>query len=379
MRIGIDARLYGPKTGIGRYTQQLIAQLEKIDNQNEYVIFLRADDWRLYQPSTSNFSKQPVKPRYYSLAEQIAMPFYIKRARVELMHFTHFTVPLLYRQPFVVTIHDLILLDFPSARATKLSPWLYKLKCHGYLKTLRHAVNSACQIITVSEFTKNRLQTKLSVSDKKITVTYEAASNEMIDVNPPQPVKTSDAVDLARYGVKQPYLLYVGNAYPHKNLPRLIEAFKEVKKRLPKLQLVLVGQRDYFYDRLRREHTGVDGLVLTGFVPDKALTTFYQQASLYVFPSLTEGFGLPPLEAMSHGLPVAAAKAGSLPEVLGEAAAYFNPQDKNDIIKTITNLLVNDKKRLTLANLGKTQVKKYSWRRLATQTLQIYQQCGVKT
>jgi len=219
----------------------------------------------------------------------------------------------------------------------------------------------------------------LSVSDKKITVTYEAASNEMIDVNPPQPVKTSDAFDLARYGVKQPYLLYVGNAYPHKNLPRLIEAFKEVKKRLPKLQLVLVGQRDYFYDRLRREHTGVDGLVLTGFVPDKALTTFYQQASLYVFPSLTEGFGLPPLEAMSHGLPVAAAKAGSLPEVLGEAAAYFNPQDKNDIIKTITNLLVNDKKRLTLANLGKTQVKKYSWRRLATQTLQIYQQCGVKT
>jgi len=372
MRIGIDARLYGPKTGIGRYTQQLIAQLEKIDNQNEYVIFLRADDWRLYQPSTSNFSKQPVKPRYYSLAEQIAMPFYIKRARVELMHFTHFTVPLLYRQPFVVTIHDLILLDFPSARATKLSPWLYKLKCHGYLKTLRHAVNSACQIITVSEFTKNRLQTKLSVSDKKITVTYEAASNEMIDVNPPQPVKTSDAFDLARYGVKQPYLLYVGNAYPHKNLPRLIEAFKEVKKRLPKLQLVLVGQRDYFYDRLRREHTGVDGLVLTGFVPDKALTTFYQQASLYVFPSLTEGFGLPPLEAMACGCPVVSSNTSSMPEVLGDACAYFNPYDVKEMRYKIEEVLANQNLKNELKQRGLDRAKLFKPESTTEQLLNIF-------
>ncbi|MBU3901427.1 glycosyltransferase family 4 protein, partial [Patescibacteria group bacterium] len=378
MIIGIDARFFGPKAkGLGRYTQKLIEGLEQADRQNDYLVFLRRANFDEYQPQNPRFKKALADWQWYSLAEQIFFPRQLYRRKLDLMHFTHFNAPLFYRRPMVVTIHDLILQRWPTHKNNFLSRAKYFFKNLGYKIVIRSALARAKKIIAVSRFVKDDIIKSFGVAEEKISVIYEGSSSYVI-ASPAQAGRSNpvdggnssgllhrrqavrnDSLCLEKYGIKKPYLLYVGNAYPHKNLARLAEAFKLLRNgQYPDLQLVLVGGDDYFYRQLRdkiekechserseesrgsvatRATDSIDSsptaqndnqkIIFTDFVPDKELGALYQNAVLYVFPSLCEGFGLPPLEAMAQGVPVAASSETSLPEILGQAAHYFDGQN----------------------------------------------------
>jgi len=372
MRIGIDARFFGPKgKGLGRYTQKLVENLEKIDRDNQYVIFLRRENWEDYQPSAPNFKKVLADYKWYGLAEQILMPIVIRRARVNLMHFPHFNVPIFYFGKFVVTIHDLILRRFPTRRASTKNFFVYWLKNLGYRFVIWLAVKRAKKVIAVSEYVKEDIKKVFSLPELKINVTYEGV-NELVG-NP----ENAEAV-LTKYQIRQPFALYVGNAYPHKNLERLIESFLSLSDSDKKpLQLVLVGEMDYFYQRLKQfvENKLIAArnlIVFADYVKDMDLAAFYQKASVYVFPSLCEGFGLPPLEAMAKGVPVACSNASCLPEILGDAAAYFDPLNVSDMAEKISQVVHDEVLRWVLISRGLERVKKYSWRKMAEETLDLY-------
>ncbi len=215
IRIGIDARFYGPKQkGLGRYVQKLIENLEKNDLNNEYIIFIRKESWNKYHPTNPNFKKVLADYQWYTLFEQIFMPFKIKQAKVDLMHFPHFNVPIFYRMPFVITIHDLILKRFPTRRASTMGPIRYWLKNLAYKLVISSAIKRARKIIAVSNFTKKDILKYFKVRSEKVEVIYEGVPVIKLNESKNKPSKK--------------YLLYVGNAYPHKNLERLILAFNKL-------------------------------------------------------------------------------------------------------------------------------------------------------
>ncbi len=373
MRIGIDARFFGGEQskGLGRYTQKLIEQLAEHDGPHTYVIFLQPESLRLWKAPNDKFSVVVAPYHWYSFAEQLGMPWKIWRARVDVMHFPHFNVPLLYRKPFIVTIHDLIINHFPTERATTLGPFLYTFKHLAGQWVMRHAVRFSQRIITVSEFSKHDIVNYYGIDPQKVVVTYEAA-------DPVTPAENTNAKQiLERYRIRKPYLLYIGNAYPHKNLEMMIDVLKELKRRQQPIpwQMVFVGREDYFYARLKQHAWSKnvdDHTVFTGFVPDSELSVLYAHAEAYVFPSLYEGFGLPPLEAMTQRTPVLSANTSCLPEILGDAAEYFDPADVSAIIDAIQRVMHNTERRQTLIQNGDVQVRQYSWHRMMQQTLNVY-------
>ena len=368
MKIGIDARLYGAETGLGRYTENLIRNLEAIDSENDYVVFLSPAKFASYRPAKKNFTRAIAKSRWYTFREQLEMPRLINQSKVDLMHFPHFNVPLLCSVPFIVSIHDLILLDFPTARATTLGPFLYWFKYKiGYPLILKNALHRAKAVVTMAEYTKKRITELFKINPEKIRVIYEGVAETVRQTAFEAPPKK----------IEKPYLLYVGNAYPHKNLETLVNVFLDLKKEGLDYSLVLVGKEDYFYNRLKkyiREKNNPDaaGIVLYGFAPDSELAVLYKKASLYVFPSFMEGFGLPPLEAMAHELPVVSSNASCLPEVLNGAAIYFDPRDKTAMFGAIKRGLTDAAVRQELKERGLKQIKKYSWKKCAEETLRMY-------
>jgi glycosyltransferase involved in cell wall biosynthesis len=369
MRIGIDARFFGAiGKGLGRYTQKLIENLEQIDKTNQYFIFLRKENFDEYRPKNNNFKKVPADFRWYTLSEQFNLPRILNKYDLDLVHFPHFNVPIFYRRKFVITIHDLILIHFPTIRGTTLSPIYYWLKFMAYKTVIKSAVSRAKGIIAVSNFTKSDILDNYKIPEDKIEVTYEAA-----DITNFSSSKNEQEV-LDKYGIIKPYILYVGNAYPHKNLEALILAFEKIKKVKKDLRLILVGKEDYFYGRLRNfaENRKINGVNFCGFVPDEDLGTVYKNSRAYVFPSLYEGFGIPPLEAMAHGTPVVSSDHPCMKEILGDSVLYFNGHDTGEIEKSIMAILGNDSLRRELIHKGERRVKLYSWRKMAEKTLKIY-------
>jgi glycosyltransferase involved in cell wall biosynthesis len=368
MRIGIDARFYGSLgKGLGRYTERLITHLEQLAPEDEFVVFLRQENWEHYKPASPRFTKQLADFRWYSVAEQRQMPRLVRSAGIDLMHYPHFNVPLLSPKPFIVTIHDLILTHFPTRRATTLGPLTYWIKQMAYRITLSRAVSHAAHILTVSNFTKQDIQQYFGYDPKKITVTYEA-----VDSFPKSDADDSALVQNA--GISGRYLLYVGNAYPHKNLEQFISLLKALPPKYADLSLVVVCKPDYFLDRFRNQvrEAGLESRVIfPGYVDDATLGALYRKAHAYVFPSLYEGFGLPPLEAMAQGTPVISSNAACMPEVLGNAAIYFNPKDVHGMLAALDRL---DDLTFRQAQIlaGKQWIKRYSWRALAEQTLAVY-------
>ncbi|MFA5135593.1 MAG: glycosyltransferase family 1 protein [Patescibacteria group bacterium] len=369
MRIGIDARFYGTfGKGLGRYTQKLIEHLEVIDHENTYVIFLRKENWADYEPKNGNFQKAMADYRWYSIAEQIFIPLKCLSYRLDLMHFTHFNVPVFYPGKFIVTIHDLILTKYPTQRATTLGPLLYRLKHFAYQFVIRTAVRRAKKIVAVSRYTKDEIIKHFTVRGDKVDVTYEA-------VDPPQPAGGDAVSVLKRYGVRQPYVLYVGNVYPHKNIEGLLEAFVQVRKKYPSYHLVLVGKDDYFFKKMRERVRLLDlenTVAFTGFVTDTDLPYLYRGANLYAFPSFCEGFGLPALEACSYRVPVVASNNSSLPEVLGDAALYFNPHDTEEMVEKISAVLADRNLADRLTKAGIKRIRAFSWHVMARATLELY-------
>lgn len=443
-KVLIDARFLGTSTGIGRYVDNLVRELEKLFEIGsppqaqpeirsrtasfEFIILVSKDGWEKWEPKVvvgvealssepealralraHKFRKKLVNTRWYTLTEQFALWRALSEEKPDLVHWPHWNVCYFWRGPFVVTIHDLILLEYPTRRASKLSTISYFIKYKLLFPlVLRRAIYKSCKIIVPSNYTEQSIIKYFPFVDQnKIEVIYEGIPH----LNPP-PLRggggRGSVVTSHKLKAKS-YLLYVGNALPHKNLEFLVRVFKKIKEQptidseaLPtapeapagtsgvtsealraqhmrwaqnKLKLVLVGESSYFYDRLKKyvKELGAEkDIIFTGRVSDEELAELYKNAAIYAFPSLLEGFGLPPLEAMAHGLPVVAADSSCLPEILDEAALYFDPRNEKDALDKIVRILSDESLRAKLINKGYEQVKKYDWEKMAGHIFEVY-------
>ena len=370
MRIGIDARFYGPRSkGLGRYTQKLITHLEDIDHENEYVIFLRENNFEEYVPKNKNFIKVKANYRWYSFSEQIFFPFVLYKQNCDLVHFPHFNVPVLYFRKFIVTIHDLILLRYPTRKSSTRNGLFYWVKYLVYRIVIATVIKRAIEIIAVSKFTSDDICNEYPHVCDKISVIYEAAEIDVAN-------KAIDDENLQKYGIIEPYMLYVGNAYPHKNLSVLVEVFaKYLNDGGTVRTLVLVGCDDYFYRRLqvyiKKENFRNVKILYT--VSDVFLIALYKRATFFVFPSLYEGFGLPPLEAQLLGIPVLSSNHACMTEVLSEhGALYVDATNINKFAEAMDKIVTDGELRKTLIDNGKTNVLKYSWQNMAKKIYNIY-------
>ncbi len=378
-RVGIDARFFGLENkGLGRYTNELIKWLEEIDKEIrksnrfkeiEFYIFLRKNNFSEYIPQNKHFHKILADFRWYSLAEQVRLPFLLYKYKLDLVHFPHFNVPLLYRKKFIVTVHDLILFHHPTVKNTTLNRFIYWFKLLMYHLVIRSAVRRSNLVIAISKFTKNDLVDTLKTPPQKIRVVYEGAEFNLSGGRNVSE-KQGNAF-LKKYGIIKSYLLYVGNAYPHKNLERLVLVFKRLVQNGFDKQLVLVGKNDYFYQQLKKfiQNNKVKQVVITDYIDDVDLEKLYRKAEAFVFPSLYEGFGLPPLEALIYGLPVISSNKSSLPEILGNQVRYFNPRSEKEMMEAI--LKYNQQVKINRTDIAKLK-EKYSWQKMAREIYQIY-------
>jgi len=387
MHIGIDARLYGiGHRGIGRYVEGLIAHIaQDKQDKNRYTLFMLPEgmEHTKHLPR-GKFTIITTDARWYSLKEHIVMPRLVRASGVDMMHWTHFNVPIVCPVPYVVTIHDLIVLHFPESRATTLSPLRYKIKLAGYRFILKRAVSRARRVIAVSEYTKRDIVKHLGADASAIDVIYPGVEQMVLGTerfsNTPQ--FTSYLAD--RFGIRRSYLLCVGSAYPHKNLERLIECYGILRERYSRnWQLVLVGKNDHFYDQLKQSQSFMTlpesvraDIVFTGEVADRDLDGLYRGAKLLVFPSLYEGFGFPPLEAAARGIPVVASRFTSIPEVMADAAAYINPKNVQQMAYAIDALGGSAKLQDELRDRGYARSRYFTWRATAFETLRIYKKAG---
>lgn len=367
MKIAIDARLYGLKNrGIGRYLVNLIANLEKIDNKNFYYIFLNKDNFDEYIPHNDKFKKILINIKWYGFAEQVVLPIILKKYKFDLIHFAHFNVPFFLKNKIIITVHDLTLIYYPDRRASTLPPFFYQIKYKVFKWLFKRNLLKAKMIIAPSNYVKNDLLKYYNLADNKVRVIYEGINQQNIKVNNEL---------LVKYKINKPYIFYIGSAYPHKNLERLIKAFNQINIE-KKYQLVIAGKNDYFMEKLKNWVTNSfnerDDIVFTGFINDSELPTLFKLAALFIFPSLSEGFGLPAIEAQYFGCPVVASNQTCLKEVLGKGAIYFNPFDHNDIINKILLLLNHQSLNHKLIKNGLNNQKKYSWEKMAEETLNIY-------
>ncbi|MBI4099254.1 glycosyltransferase family 4 protein, partial [Candidatus Parcubacteria bacterium] len=282
MRIGIDARFYGPGgRGIGRYTAELVRHLEAGSTPaDEFLIFLRRDNYDAYRPERPNFRKVLADFPWYSIVEQTRFPALIRKARVDLVHFLHFNVPMFSRTPYVVTIHDLILKRYPTIAASTRAWPTYLFKRLGYHAVIRGAVRRARAVIAVSRFTRSQIVSAWPRVADRIVVIPEGVSVLARATEPPGAV-------LQRYAIARPYFLYVGSCYPHKNVSGLVAAYRVLQGMEPAApDLVLVGSRDRFSERLAESvrAAGIHGVHFVGFVPDSDLQALYEAAVAYVCP-----------------------------------------------------------------------------------------------
>lgn len=366
MKIVIDGRFI-KQTGIGRYIEEMVEQVLLLDKKNEYVLIVREKDKDLISLKAKNLSLLPVDMDWYNFKEQIRLAKIIESQKPDLVHFTNFNFPLRYRGKFVMTIHDLTLLHFQNIRKRGVGTLKYKVRDQARRLAMRQGVKRAKMILVDSEYVKEDIAGTYHVRRNKIVVAPLAG----------EAAYQRARVDLEKYGINKPFLFYTGNAYPHKNLERLILAFGQLTtKYLLDYQLVIGGKKDDFHEGLEEEvkKSGLsERVIFTGFVSDAELAGLYKAATLYVLPSLSEGFGLPGLEAMSYGLPVVSSNATCLPEVLEDAAVYFNPRSVNDMAAVVAKVLADKDLQAKLVKKGYKQIKKYSWRKTAKITLEVYE------
>lgn len=353
----IDAREWSTSTG--RYVNRLVKNLEQIDDEHNYVILQKPKDFAAWEPENTRFKKVVTRFKEYTIAEQTGLLWQINKLKPDLVHFPMVQQPILYRGVVVTTMQDLTTLRFTNPSKNVV---VFKFKQFVYKWVNIIASRKSVALITPSEYVKDDVAKTLKVNSRKITVTYEAG--ETIEDEPEPMEKFTD----------KPFIMYLGRPSPHKNLERIIDAFAIVKQSHPGLQLVLVGKTDALFRRHKREteRKGIPDVHFTGFLPDSNTRWLYEHCAAYVFASLSEGFGLPVLEAMAAGAPVVSSNATCSPEIYGDAAYYFDPLDISDMAAKITEVIDNPKLRHKLSAAGREQVKKYSWKRMAEQTLQVY-------
>jgi glycosyltransferase involved in cell wall biosynthesis len=364
VRIGIDARKLHD-FGIGTYIRNLLRQLAKLDRQTEFVVLCRPDDREALSSLGTNFRAVPETAGNYSISEQIRIPLALRREGVTLFHAPHYVLPPLVRCRSVVTIHDCIHLMFPQYLPNRLAL--------GYARTsIAMAARRATRVLTVSESSKRDILRFVDIDPGKIDVIYNAY-DERFGIEP----REEDVVRVReRYQLHDEFVLYAGNVKPHKNLERLIQAFDLVRRRgLDRLKLVLIGDEISKYAALRRavhQHQLHKYVRFLGYLPEETLAVMYRLAGVFVFPSLYEGFGLPPLEAMASGTPVVTSNVSSLPEVAGDAAMLVDPYDPAAIAEAIYQVLNDERLRKDLRHRGLARAHQFSWEQSVRRVRKIY-------
>lgn len=386
MRIAIDARFINPENrGLSTYTRNLVFGLEKIDRKNQYFILLRQKDYATLKFRRRNFKKVKAEAHWYGLKEQILVPKILNKIKPDLTHFPHFNVPVIYQRAFITTIHDLILFAFPTKRATRLGKVTYFIKERAYRHTITHAVKKAKAIISVSKATGSDIKKYFpKISESKIHTIYEGAGGEDDDKIKKYAGVSPEARKRwlkKKKRIKFPYIFYLGGAYPHKNLERLIFAFNGARKNYrekngEELYLVIAGGKDYFFNKLKNLVTQnqIKNIIFPGFIDNrKTLEYLYQEALFCIFPSLYEGFGLPPLEALKREKIVLCNNGTCFPEILEDSVIYFNGKSVTDISEKITFSIENlDTLKKEYKERSKKILKKYSWKKMVSETLQLY-------
>lgn len=357
--IVIDARESGSSTG--RYIDNLLPHLHALQPKYDITVLTKSHRAALLRPQLPNFTVLDSNAKEFTFAEQLSLLRQLIGLKPDLVHFGKDHQPILYPGKSVTTMHDLTTLRFRNPA----KHWLvFSLKriIYGFVVWL--VAHKSKRIIVPTEFVRKDVAHYCHVPLEKIVVTYEAAE-AIADTSEPY---------TSLVGAR--YIMYTGRPTPHKNLDRLIDAFAKLKETEPNLQLVLVGKKDANYLRHQRtvEERGLKGVVFTDFVPDSQLRWLFENCAAYIFPSLSEGFGLPALEAMRYGAPVVSSNATCLPEVYGDAAHYFDPLSVDDMARAISEVITDEKLRENLIKRGSKQVETYSWERMARQTLAVYEQ-----
>lgn len=386
MKIGINTMFFRhPASGSGQYLINLLNSLAEIDTQNEYLLVgpepvpesvqqqLRAPFARhakgVSGPLGLNASLEKMT------WEQWTGPREARRLGVDVFHVPHFAPPLITGQtPVVATIHDVIPLRLPLYHASA--------RAKVYSSVVSRAARHATLIITISQHAKQDIIETLKLPAECIRVIYQAASEDLKPVE--DPARLAEA--RARYGLTGRYVFYLGGLDARKNVTQLVRAFSQLYKRLgdPSLQLLISGNPDKLSGSLFPDprpvgaDLGMNGQIIYRFVEDEDKAALYSGASVFVFPSLYEGFGLDPLEAMSCGAPVVCSNRTSLPEVVGDAALSIDPDDLSAMVEAMYNVLSSDELSADLRARGLARAKLFSWRKTASETLAVYEEAAAR-
>jgi len=372
VHIGLNAQLLDfsqtyRSGGISRYIYHLLTELRALATDDRFTVFVGQAPVDAALAPTPNFRLQPVglptqRPLVRIFWEQVLQPAALRRAGVDLLHSLAFAQPLLWRGPSVVSFMDLSFLRFPGAfnRGNRL-----------YLASMaRVAVRRASHLLAISEHTRQDLIHLLGAPPERVTVTYCGVDASF------RPLDTATVQAYRQHrGLPERFILYVGTLEPRKNIPRLLEAYALLRRRGQPPPLVLAGPRGW-------RHAAIDACVAAlglgdavrflGYVPAAELPLCYNAADVFVYPSLYEGFGLPPLEALACGTPVVASNAASLPEALGNAALLVDPRNPAALAEALEAALTDTALRERLRAAGFAQARRFSWRRTAEETLAVY-------
>jgi glycosyltransferase involved in cell wall biosynthesis len=357
MKIAIDARKWRDY-GIGTYVRNLVRHLAHLDHDSTYFLFCDRADEATLRDLAENFVPVVEGSGKYSLAEHFSIPRKLRRLGVDLFHSPHYVLPLLTRRPSVVTVHDCIHLLFPQYLPNRMA--------YQYARFMMgSAIRRSRLVFTVSEASRRDILRFYPEADpQRVQVVPNAIDEALLE----DPGEEEMQRVKERYQLQGRFILYVGNIKPHKNLDRLVLAFSLLKQRPghEDVKLLIIGDQLHQQGFLRRAVEGArvrQDVRFFGFVPDRTLSALYRLASVFAFPSLYEGFGLPPLEAMACGTPVVTSRISSLPEVVGDAALLVDPLSVDDIASALERVLTDEDLRRDLVLRGKARVRHFSWER----------------
>jgi glycosyltransferase involved in cell wall biosynthesis len=384
LRILIDARRLRD-FGVGTYTRNLVRGLAKIDRANQYTLIVSGEPVPEFNDLPANFRQlQFNHPR--GLLTDLRFSWFVRRCRADVYHVPVNDVPIGMPGPYIVTVHDVGNLLFAKNPGVRNNLEMFRF---------RHGLLNAARLIAVSNATRRDIETLIDIPASRIQIIYNAPDPAFVEPNFPSiacvgselfqyPPEMQRILD--RYQIHYPFLLYAGRTNPQKNIPRLVEAFAVLRGELTAdplyrdLRLIIIGDEISKYPSLRHaviQSRVEDTVRFLGFVPIDTLRVFYQAAAAFVFPSLYEGFGLPPLEAMACGTPVVASHVSALAEVVGDAASIVNPENVFDIARGIKELLLDRELRGTLIRRGFAQLKRFSWEKSAAQVLATYEEVAL--
>jgi glycosyltransferase involved in cell wall biosynthesis len=362
--IGLDARKI-QDFGIGTYVRNLVRSLAAADRENRYVLLVRPADREFLPELPENFKIAVESSPVYSLRELLALSWQLYRLDLDLYHSTHYVLPAFIRGRVVVTIHDIIHLLYPEFLPSGLA-FLYAQRM------IKHGLSRGNRIIAVSQNTKADLMEYFEIDGKKIQVIYNGVEDRFRVRLPEAEVERV----LAEHGIRRPYLLFVGNPKPHKNLDNVVQAYARARRMAQfDAPLVCVGGKAGGDEKVRQRalYLGLaDRVQQVGHVPDDALPAIYQGAELFLYPTLYEGFGLPVIEAMASGIAVITSNTSALKEIAEGYAHLVDPLDVDGMAKAIARCMADPEHRSALAKLGTRRAEDFRWERTARRTLEVY-------